>query len=73
MSSSYFRRSQKHKKDRQVIIVFLFLGSECVKAARLTLVKLTPGQIKKKVIVGQFKTQMNKHSILFLVWSERFL
>jgi len=43
MYSFYARRSQKRKKDSQVVNLFTLLRSTSIKAARIMLVKLTPG------------------------------
>jgi len=44
--SFYVPRTQKHKKTVKLSIYFTLLGSTSVKAARKTLVKLTPGCVK---------------------------
>jgi len=47
--SFYKRRSQKHKKDSQVVSLFEISGSACIKAARRTLMMLTPDPKSAKI------------------------
>jgi hypothetical protein len=41
------RRSQKCKKDCQILSLFALLGSVHAKAARRTLMKLTPARLRR--------------------------
>jgi len=46
--SFFTQRSQKYKMTEDLTIFFTLLGSTCVKALRITLIKLTPGINPKK-------------------------
>jgi len=59
--SFYNRRSQKHKKDSQVVnLFFTLLGSTSIKAAHKMLVKLTPGVDFTKVLRAVFANKYSK-------------
>jgi len=68
LTQSFFsHRSQKRKKDSQVISHFTLLGSTCTKAACRTLVKSTPVANKEKKQISSLSLCHTSNILLIIL------